>query len=304
MRGATVTTLLLRHILLCASATAESDNSCSPQKACDFVKELNVGEGGHGAKAGDKLSLMCTPAEKCQISGTALGGDAGLAATVAMANVLVANNAAGFGGLLGIGSGSFTGTNLTLRNGRALFGQGGCVFNGGTFACTDCVFDKCASGYTGGCVNSGCDYRDQGCNTTLPVATLKLVRPRFTGGSTCQGGNPCGAGCACWGENAADCVGCTCSKRSDGRNYFYCPNSEAADSKAALKGDDEGAAAAAAAAVAIATCADKIYNGSSIYQGSTLVASLNVSNEGACCTSCHSTYVSRCAARLPAPIRR
>lgn len=44
------------------------------------------------------------------------------------------------------------------------------------------------------------------------------------------------------------------------------------------------------------TCTDKIYNASSIYQGATLVASLNLSDQGACCASCHQTYKDECVA--------
>ena len=92
---------------------------CSPQKACDFVKKLNV------AKAGEKLSLICTAADNCTIDGTQLTGTSwqsfGLLAAVDMANVLIHNNKAGNGGLLAIGhgGGSVNGTKLTFRNGQA-----------------------------------------------------------------------------------------------------------------------------------------------------------------------------------------
>jgi len=82
--------------------------------AAAFVKALNA-----PAKTGDKLALLCPAASTCTISGTQLGGDLGVQATVIMESVLVQNNKAGDGGLLAIGGGSVTGTMLTFRNGQA-----------------------------------------------------------------------------------------------------------------------------------------------------------------------------------------
>ena len=70
------------------------------------------------------------------------------AATVVMENVLVQNNEEFNGGLLCIDRGSVTGTNVTFRNGSTS-SYGGCVWNGGSFACTDCIFEKCHAGYKG-----------------------------------------------------------------------------------------------------------------------------------------------------------
>ena len=96
------------------AATAGAGAGCSPQKTCDFVKKLNV------AKAGEKLSLICTAADKCTIDGMQLSGSDGLLAAVDMANVLIHNNKAVTGGLLAIGGGgSVNGTKLTFRNGQA-----------------------------------------------------------------------------------------------------------------------------------------------------------------------------------------
>ena len=104
------------------TAVPSSVNSCSPQKACDFVKLLSTTRDPEA-----RISLLCTPAEKCTISGTQLGGEFGVLSTVEMANVLVQNNTAKFGGLLRIQGGSFgpgrpggvvTGTNITFRNGH------------------------------------------------------------------------------------------------------------------------------------------------------------------------------------------
>ena len=121
---------------------------CSPQKACDFVEAMRRA----GGRKGQKLSLVCTLAENCAISGVQLGTGAGMQATVVMENVLLQNSTVDTaGGLLNVnGGGSFTGTNVTFRNGGAPSsdsGSGGCVFNLGTFACTDCVFDKCSAEY-------------------------------------------------------------------------------------------------------------------------------------------------------------
>ena len=96
--------------------------SCSPQKACDFVAALNA----LGPNEPATLSLLCTPDEQCTISGTQIGGEkAGLAAHVTMAHVLLQNRVeynkrppfGDGGGLLNIGSGVFSGTNVTFRNG-------------------------------------------------------------------------------------------------------------------------------------------------------------------------------------------
>jgi len=96
------------------TAVPSSVNSCSPQKACDFVKKLG------SATAGNIVSLICTAAENCTISGTQLGGEGGMQAAVDMAHVIVQNNEAGAGTLLEIGTGgTVNGTNLTFRNGTA-----------------------------------------------------------------------------------------------------------------------------------------------------------------------------------------
>jgi len=183
--------------------------SCSPQKACDFVKKLATSTGGD-----PPLSLICTAAENCTISGTQLGGENGLQTSATMAHVRIQNNKAGGGALLSIHTGSVVGTKLTFRNGQASSdGVGGCVFNyRGNFTCTDCVFDKCSSGVDGGAIFS------------YDSATLKLVRPTFTD-DTCAGPTPCGAGCACGGRDASKCVGCTCKKHSS--DGFYCDSTEA-----------------------------------------------------------------------------
>ena len=93
----------------------------------------------------------------------------GVAATLVMENVLVQNfTSDSGGGLLNINRGSVTGTNLTFRNGRAPESDsdnGGCVFNLGTFACTDCVFDKCSAG----------GVRAVSC-LRLPLPSLTLLR--------------------------------------------------------------------------------------------------------------------------------
>ena len=46
-----------------AAAVHGAERQCSPAKACDFVKKLNV------AQAGDVLSLVYTPAEQCMVRG-------------------------------------------------------------------------------------------------------------------------------------------------------------------------------------------------------------------------------------------
>ena len=100
----------------------QSSTSCSPQKACDFVTALNALKPNEPAA----LSLLCTPDEKCTISGTQIGGEkGGLVAHVTMAHVLLQNRVeynkrppfGDGGGLLNIGSGVFSGTNVTFRNG-------------------------------------------------------------------------------------------------------------------------------------------------------------------------------------------
>ena len=137
--------------------------TCSPRKACDFVRELRT------ARRWQRLSLVCTPEEQCTITGTRLGSGLGVAATLVMENVLVQNfTSDSGGGLLNINRGSVTGTNLTFRNGRAPESDsdnGGCVFNLGTFACTDCVFDKCSAG----------GVRAVSC-LRLPLPSLTLLR--------------------------------------------------------------------------------------------------------------------------------
>ena len=191
-----------------------SSTSCSPQKACDFVTALNALKPNEPAT----LSLLCTPDEKCTISGTQIGGEkAGLAAHVAMAHVLLQNRVeynkrppfGDGGGLLNIGSGVFSGTNVTFRNGSTTNYGGGCVnHEGGTFACTDCVFDKCSAGGVGGGVYSDPDFALSG--------GLDLVRPTFTG-CTCGGsGKPCGSGCWCDSLDVSKCAGCLCKKGISG----------------------------------------------------------------------------------------
>ena len=83
----------------CTTATAASKSpapppvtgTCSPQKACDFVKALNA------AKRGDTVSLLCEVDERCTISGMQLGREADsnyVEATVVMQNVLIQNHKA------------------------------------------------------------------------------------------------------------------------------------------------------------------------------------------------------------------
>ena len=171
------------------------------------------------AKVGDKLALVCPAASPCTISGTQLGGTSGVAATAIMENVLVQNNKAQNGGLLNIGSGSVTGTKLTFRNGTGSVSGGGVYMHSfGTFACTDCVFDKCASGNGGGVWT-----RD---------GTLQLVRPTFTA-DTCSDSGTCASACACHND-ASRCVGCLCeqcagvaSKCAGGSEFFYCDSTPA-----------------------------------------------------------------------------
>ena len=116
---------MVGSLLVLATTPANAGMTCSPQKACDFVKLLSTTRDPEA-----RISLLCTPAEKCTISGTQLGGEFGVRSTVEMANVLVQNNTAKFGGLLRIqgenmgeprfpGSGGVvTGTNITFRNGH------------------------------------------------------------------------------------------------------------------------------------------------------------------------------------------
>ena len=181
--------------------------TCSPQKACDFVKALNV------AKKGDTVSLVCTATEACTISGMQLGREADsnyVEATVVMQNVLIQNHkVVQAGGLLAIDVGSVTGTNLTFRNGTA-GDWGGCVVSFGRFSCTDCVFDRCSTANTvsGGVYSWG------------ESAALRLVRPTFSG-DTSVGVN--GSGCYCNSADATKCVGCTCEKGNfDGVPGWYC----------------------------------------------------------------------------------
>ena len=114
--------MMAASLLVLATTSANAGMACSPQKACDFVKLLSTTRDPEA-----RISLLCTPAEKCTISGTQLGGEFGVLSTVEMANVLVQNNTAKFGGLLRIQGGSFgpgrpggvvTGTNITFRNGH------------------------------------------------------------------------------------------------------------------------------------------------------------------------------------------
>jgi len=61
-------------------------------------------------------------------------------------------------------------------------------------------------------------------------------------------------------------------------------------------GPAAAAAAAVAAAAAAAVCpgSDTVLPGHSIYKGGVLAATLNVSNEAACCASCHGDYHDEC----------
>jgi len=180
--------------------------SCSPQKACDFVKALN-----HPANPIQPapVSLLCTPEEHCTISGTQLGakvasGAVGVAGAVDMANVLVENNTVsgwpGSGALLSIfEKGSVNATNVTWRNGHSS-SYGGCVDSLGDFTCTDCLFENC--------------HADAGGGVNTDGGHLKLVSSfsgQFANGS-CGGTKPCGAGCVCIAseQEASKCVGCTC----------------------------------------------------------------------------------------------
>ena len=109
--------------------------NCSPKKDCDFLKaaaELNVSK-----PVPITLTLICTPEEKCTISGTTLGDNMGFCGghSLVMQNVLIQNNTnvcvqgeiCGSALLTISGGGSVNGTNLTFRNGK---GQGaGAVFN-------------------------------------------------------------------------------------------------------------------------------------------------------------------------------
>ena len=176
----------------------------------DFVERLN---GPHRAKAGEKVSLVCTPAEKCTISGTQLGKDGHyVEATVVMENVLIqSNKAVQSGALLALDLGSVTGTNLTFRNGTG-GDWGGCVVSFGSFTCMDCVFDKCSASPRGGGVYSWLGSNRGG--------GLKLVRPTFTD-NRCSDSKACGAGCYCKDTNASKCVGCDCKVDPAGPG-FYC----------------------------------------------------------------------------------
>lgn len=115
----TLTLLALADAAVAATNHAPPPPPCSPQKVCDFVKQLSRAKvEGH-----EHLSLLCTPEEHCTISGMRLGGElVGVVATVIMENVLIENNR---GPLFPIGlmfidrTGNVTGTNLTFRNGRA-----------------------------------------------------------------------------------------------------------------------------------------------------------------------------------------
>ena len=97
--GAPFITVVPSTAGLAAGPAGNSANSCSPQKACDFVKKLG------SATSGGMVSLICTAVENCTISGTQLGGEGGLQVAVDMAHVLVQNNEAGAGTLLNIGTG-------------------------------------------------------------------------------------------------------------------------------------------------------------------------------------------------------
>lgn len=109
-------------------------------------------------------------------------------------------------------------------------GFGGCVINLGTFACKDCVFDKCSSGVARApflCpagallrLTPPARAQDGGGVFSFDTATLKLVRPTFIDG-TCKPPLPCGSGCACGGVDPSKCVGCTCQKHPSG-DGFYC----------------------------------------------------------------------------------
>ena len=100
-------------------------------------------------------------------------------------------------------------------------GNGGCVSNtGGTFACTDCVFDKCFTGNvraarspsllarrTALTATDAAPARSQDGGGVYSGGILKLVLPTFTISCSCIGVEPCGTGCRCLGDAAA-CVGC------------------------------------------------------------------------------------------------
>jgi len=174
---------LLVAAALASAAESQVSIPCSPQKACDFVKQWNAVAGG------EKISLVCKPEDDCTISGRLGGGGGqkfpGFQGNATMANVLLQNGGSvgksgkpgsGFGGLMNVGgdfatsnSGSVTGTNLTFRNGTAS-NAGGCVYNDGTFACTDCVFDKCTAA----------DVRAQRAASSLTSHAARRPSPRLT----------------------------------------------------------------------------------------------------------------------------
>jgi hypothetical protein len=208
--------------LAIATLTAASTPSCSPQKVCAFIESLNK------SHSGDHLSLVCDPLEHCTISNSELGSPAspsltGLSATVTMENVLIQNTRSRYGTfgvpLMVISPfGGVTGKNLTFFNTSTYeMTGGGCVLNLGSFACTDCVFDHCSAGLTGGGILS----YDSG--------TLNLVRPKFTNskcGTNTGVHYPCGSGCYCdASDGPSKCVGCTCKKAPAPYGGLYCDSS-------------------------------------------------------------------------------
>ena len=202
----------------CTGATA-----AATKKVCGFVLAWN------NAEAGEKISLLCTPEERCTITGIKLGAnsaelrseDFGFQGDATMTNVLMQDMTGNGtydtrGGLMAVGSaGRVVGTKITYRNGLVRANGGGCVYNEGTFACTDCTFDRCISARAfGGGIQSG------------GGGTLQLVRPAFTNCACALGAN-CGSGCSCDGDdrhgqgfNASLCVGCTC--KNEANFNFYC----------------------------------------------------------------------------------
>ena len=215
----------LRILLLLVAASAspaEPSTRCPAGFTCysdgpTFAKALGDSSGGPAAPMPAKLALLCPAESRCFVKGTQLGFLDGVAATVLMENVVLGPNDVGNdggpnGAVLNIGTtGNVTGTGLLFKGG-ANAQYGGCVFNhGGTFSCTDCVFEGCAcqtddGGRGGGVFSNG--------------KNLTLVRTQFTKNSCVDSGTTYGAGCWCEGAEH-QCGGGTC-KHSNGA--FTCGN--------------------------------------------------------------------------------
>jgi len=181
-----------------------------------FAKALGDSSGGPSAPASAKLALLCPAAAPCRISNTQLGFVDGVAATALMEHVVVDSNDAmgGNGGLLNIGAGNVTGSNVHFQGGTDA-NYGGCVYNHeGVFHCTDCVFERCAC-------QADDDGQGGGVFSDNAAKSLSLVRTQFKNCSCIDTGAQHGAGCWCAGESESVCGGCTCK---GGPGSFYCEN--------------------------------------------------------------------------------